>query len=724
MKKNVVFYLALLFVMLAINPMSAQRQMEYLDRGLVAIKVKSGVYLSWRVLGDEKDIAYNVYKNGTLFQSVSATQASNLTDASGTVSDKYVIKAVVEGVEEAEGSKEVSPWAQQSQPYLPVQLNRPQAGVTPPNYTYDGTTYTRWSKGEPYSYFPGDSGVGDLDGDGELDIVIMWRPTNGKDNAHCGITGNVFLDGYKLDGTFMWRIDLGINIRAGSHYTQLLVYDFDGDGKAEIVCKTAPGTIDGKGNNVIMEGDDPTADYRGRSANRNCGYIVSGPEYLTIFDGMTGAELSTVSYEVARGNIVDWGDDYGNRVDRFLACVAYLDGERPSAVMCRGYYARTTLAAYDFIDGKLELRWIHDSSTPDEGAYHEGNHNLSVADVDGDGKDEIIYGSCAFNSDGTLRYRTGLGHGDAIHVSTMDPDRPGKFQVWQVFEGGNPLYAAALIDTDTGDILWGHGEGGIDNGRGLAADIDANHPGFEMWSYSVNGTYNCKGELISPNKPTISFRFYWDGDLQDEIIDGGKWYKWNGVSVGGFTKFDGSTVYGSKKAPVMLGDLFGDWREEVVLFEENDSSKIRIYTTIIPTEHRLYTLMYDPVYRNAIAWQNIGYNQPPHLGFYIGDGVDNIPWPDMYTPVYDGPPYGNSIEQIEAEDSSLNAFIDKGVLHVCSESNIQSVRVYSIDGALVKSLLPKNENTIGIPLTKGQNQILVVNAVSEAGAKAFKLINH
>lgn len=706
-------YLLLLFIFFATLPASAvERQMEALGRGLVAIKVPSGVYLSWRVLGSEKEASYNVYKNGVLFKSVSKTEPSNLTDTSGKLTDKYLVKAIINGEEETKQSEEVTPLAQA---YKTVQLNRPPAGITPPNYVGDGKTSTSYPRGQSYTYYPREGCVGDLDGDEEYDIVILWNPTNDHDNAHHGITGNTYLDGYKFDGTFLWRIDLGINIRSGSHYTQVLVSDFDGDGRAEVVCKTAPGTIDGKGKKIVLGSDDPDADYRGRSANSNCGRILAGPEYLTVFDGETGAELHTVPYEVERGNVTDWGDNYGNRSDRFLACVAYLDGVHPSAVMCRGYYEKATLVAYDFVDGELQKRWTHISDVPGQGAYGQGNHNLSVGDVDGDGFDEIIYGSCAIDQDGTMLYRTGLGHGDALHLSAMLPDRPGELQVWQVTEGQSVEYDCALIDAKTGEILWGI-PGNSDNGRGLAADIDPNHPGFEMWSASVAGTYNCKGEQISPNKPAISFRFYWDGDLQDEVLDGNKWYKWNGTNVGGFTKFGDVTTYGSKKVHVCVADLFGDWREEVIMFESADSSKIRIHTTTIPTEHRLYTLMHDPTYRNAIAWQNTGYNQPPHLGFYIGGGLENIPWPEMYTPEY-------TSGIAEVKQNKQAAYIRDNVLTVDFETNLKAIKVYSIDGILLKRVEPLNQRTVDIPVHRNQGEILIVEAVSETEIKTFKLFN-
>jgi rhamnogalacturonan endolyase len=412
--------------------------------------------------------------------------------------------------------------------------------------------------------------VGDLDGDGEYEIILKWDPTNSEDNSLAGFTGNVYLDAYKLDGTQLWRIDLGMNIRAGAHYTQFMVYDYDGDGIAEVVCKTAPGTIDGAGKYVIMNSDSPTADYRNHTTNttgaNRMGTITTGPEYLTLFDGRTGKELNTVAYNPPRGDVNAWGDNYGNRSDRFLACVAYLDGVHPSAVMCRGYYTRACLAAYDVKDKKLVQRWFYDSgSTSGVGAYGQGNHNLSVADVNGDGKDEIIYGACAINNDGTLLYRTGLGHGDAMHLSKLDPDRTG-LQVWDVHEEAASTYRWEMHDAGTGSIIWGGSTTG-DNGRGCAADIDAKYRGFEMWSSLSTGTYSCKGTQISTSKPSAdNFRIYWDGDLQDELLDGVKISKWTGSGTTTLLTCSGVTSCNSTKAtPNLSADLFGDWREELVL---------------------------------------------------------------------------------------------------------------------------------------------------------------
>jgi rhamnogalacturonan endolyase len=284
------------------------------------------------------------------------------------------------------------------------------------------------------------------------------------------------LQAYKLDGTLLWQINLGINIREGAHYTQFMVYDLDGDGRAEVACKTADGTVDGKGK-VIGE---PNADWRSKEGTA-AGKILDGPEFLTVFDGLTGAALATTNYIPARGTVADWGDRYGNRVDRFLACIAYLDGKRPSLVMCRGYYTRTVLAAWNWRDRKLTHVWTFDSDdgTPGNDVYRgQGNHNLSVGDVDGDGRDEIIYGSCVIDDNGKGLYSTGFGHGDAMHFSDIDPDRPGLEVFKANGDTANPA-GIQLRDAATGNQLFGVRSTGRDGvGRACALDIDPRHLGM------------------------------------------------------------------------------------------------------------------------------------------------------------------------------------------------------------------------------------------------------
>jgi rhamnogalacturonan endolyase len=580
-----------------------KRQMERLDRGLVAVKCEAGVFVSWRLNGDEDpQTLFNLYRNDRLLNQEPLAGATCQTDADGTLNDTYTVKALAGG-KEISTSPQVKPWPL---PYLPIPLNRPAQDET-----------------MPVEYLPNDCSVGDLDGDGVYEIIVKWN-ARARDNSHAGITDPVLLDAYKLDGTQLWRIDLGKNIRGGAHYTQFMVYDLDGDGKAEVVCKTAPGTKDGKGKYVLLGSDDPQADYRNKD-----GHVIDGPEYLTVFNGTAGAEVTTIPYNPPRGNTLKatWGDDRGNRSERHLACIAYLDGLHPSVVMCRGYYTRAVLAAYDFDGKQLKERWVYDSGTERDvknTAYGQGNHSLSAGDVDGDGFDEITYGAACIDHDGTLLYSTGLGHGDAHHLSDLDPDRAG-LEVFVVHETKPSPAGVELRDARTGALLFGRPTT-VDVGRGMAADIDGRHRGFEFWSTASDTVYNIKGQAISTKRPSVNFRIYWDGDLQDELLDGTKIEKWTGdgaLRMVDFADWGARSVNGTKRNPCLSADLFGDWREEVIYYDKNDPSRLMVFTTAIPTQYRLATLMHNLLYRLGVASQNVAYNQPPHLNVYIGDTIVN-----------------------------------------------------------------------------------------------------
>ncbi|MEZ0482901.1 rhamnogalacturonan lyase [Fibrella aquatica] len=614
--------LLLLSCLLPTVAATAQRQMERLNRGVVAVRSSAdAVYIGWRLFGtDPADVAFNVYRGKTKINASPITGATNLIDKISSAGT-YTVRPIIKGKEQA-ASEAASVWAKN---YLSIPIQAPESGST--------------TAGQAYSYVANDCSVGDLDGNGDYEIVVKWDPSNAKDNSQAGVTGSVYLDGYKLDGTRLWRIDLGKNIRAGAHYTQFMVYDLDSDGKAEIACKTADGTVDGKGKVI----GDANADHRNGK-----GFILKGPEFLTIFNGKTGAAMASTTFlpqrdPVGGDNPTDdqmratWGDANGNRIDRFVSTVAYLDGQRPSLVMGRGYYTRLARAAWDWRNGKLTQRWIFDSeSSPENRAYRsQGNHQLTTGDVDGDGKDEIINGSSVIDDDGKGLYANGLGHGDALHMSDMDPDRPGQ-EVWQCHESprsyGN--YGLEFRDAKTGQPLWGV-PGTDDIGRSLAADIDPTHKGYECWG-ATGGLYDCKGQQIGTRKPSMNFAIWWDGDLSRELLDGPRVSKWDPTTNTNNRLFSATDVAGgisnngTKATPGVTADLLGDWREEIV-YRNSTNTELLLFTTTDLTATRLFTLMHDAQYRVAVAQQNSAYNQPPHPSFYLGTDMVMPVQPNIVT---------------------------------------------------------------------------------------------
>jgi rhamnogalacturonan endolyase len=737
----------------------ADRQMENLGRGVVAIRPADGdVFVQWRLLAsDAPDVAFNVYRATAGGEPVKINPeplrgATHLVDpeAAPLHEHAWFVRPVVGGSELAASARFVLPAGDAAKPYLSIP-------IAPPD-----------------DYHANDASVGDLDGDGEYEIVVHLVG-RGRDNSQNGRTTEPIFDAYRLDGTRLWRINLGRNIREGAHYTPFIVYDLDGDGRAEFACRTADGTQDGQGTFI----GDRDADHRNEQ-----GRILSGPEFLTIFDGRTGAALATADYIPPRGEVSDWGDDRANRSDRFLACVAYLDGQRPSLVMCRGYYTRCVLAAWNWRDGKLANVWTFDSDdgTPGNEAYRgQGNHSLAVGDVDADGRDEIVYGSCVIDDNGAGLYSTGLGHGDAMHFGDIDPARSGLEVFKANGDGPNPA-GIQLRDAATGEQIFGVASklgGGI--GRAVALDVDPRHVGLEMWGYDTpgrsrrggwwmrrrrpdgersseprdrdrrddderrnndarpdgdrrradeaeraenpplplgdgrgegvsdrsrrpgdsaenpplplgdgrgegsrsnrrstddqpesrpdpqrsdrtarnrdfprdgdatpgdrprsgaTGLYNARGEQITKAMPRpCNMGVWWDGDLLRELLDGVRVTKWDYQSERESELLDGrdyecASNNGSKSNPCLCADILGDWREEIIA-RTRDSRELRIFVTTIPTERRLTTLMHDPVYRLAIAWQNVAYNQPAHPGFYLGHDMPDPPRPSITTAARD-----------------------------------------------------------------------------------------
>ena len=607
--------LTLLFALFLLQVASAQYKMENLDRGVVAFVNGNNVFVSWRMLGTEPmEASYNVYRDGQKVNQNPITNSTNYLDAGGNVNSKYSVSIIVNGNEEAP-SGEVATWANF---YKEISLNKPANGVTPDN--------------EEYDYAPNDATVADLDGDGQYEIVFKWSPSNAHDNAHDGYTGPTYLEAVKLDGTSMWRINLGINIRSGAHYVEMQVFDFDGDGKAEVAARTADGTIDALGKVI----GNATADYRS-----SVGRVLSGPEYLSIFNGETGAEMSTVNYVPGRGSVSAWGDNYGNRVDRFLSGVAYLDGQNASILMCRGYYTRMVVAAWDFIDGQLQQRWVFDTDNNMNHLKGKGNHQISVADVDNDGKQEVIYGAVVIDDDGSvLNYNTWF-HGDALHCGDFDVSNPG-LEIFEPTETGSANAADGrpgfvMRDAASGNILWAVYKDG-DIGRGNCANIDSRYPGCECWASGGAGLYDQKGNVIGNTPTGCNFSIWWDGDFTRELLDGTKLDEWDETWDGGnggnsrmFTIYNtatASSINGTKANPNLSADLIGDWREEMI-YHSSDNTKLIVFTTNFETNHKLYTLMHDAQYRTAISWQSTGYNQPPHPSFYIGEDMAPAPTPNI-----------------------------------------------------------------------------------------------
>ncbi|MDB5191382.1 MAG: rhamnogalacturonan lyase [Segetibacter sp.] len=601
----------------------AQRQMENLDRGVVAVRDANGkTFVSWRLLGTEPtDLAFNVYRalddKAEKLNKEPITKTTNYLDvtADTAVSYSYYVTTVIKGTESSAESFTIKAG---SNPYFSIPLQTPEG------------------------YSANDGSVGDLDGDGEYEIVIHMAG-RGRDNSQAGETDPPIFHAYKMDGTLLWSINLGKNIREGAHYTQFMVYDLDGDGKAEVAMKTADGTTDYKGK-IIGDG---SKDWRNER-----GYILAGPEYLTVFNGLTGEALATTDFIPARHGKLNptteelkdvWGDGYGNRMDRFLAAVAYLDGKTPSLIMTRGYYTRSVLTAWNYKDGKITKQWTFDSDDPTNLANRkyrgQGNHNLTVADVDADGKDEIVFGAMTIDDNGKGLYSTGLGHGDALHVTDLDPSRPG-LEVFDIQEHFGDA-GANFRDARTGELIWKKasvqaGDDGEGPGRGLSLDIDPRYPGAESWVFGagITGLFDAKGNVITTKTPpSCNFGIFWDGDVLSELLSGTSIDKYDYENTStkrllNAADYNCRSNNGTKANPVLSADILGDWREEVI-YKTADNKELRIFTTSIPTDKKFYTLMHDPQYRLSIAWQNVAYNQPPHTSFQIGDGMKDPPKPNI-----------------------------------------------------------------------------------------------
>lgn len=648
MKKRTLFAAALATMALTA---SAQQVKEKLQRAPVAVKTSQGMLVSWRWLTtDPTELTFSVYRNGTKVAD-GISDVTNWLDKEGKPGDTYRI-------ETSKGEKsEVKAW---DNIFTSFDVKRPAS-------IKSGNTTGR--------YRPDDMAVGDVDGDGNYELILKWLPDNQRDSGKDGYSSPVIISAYRMDGTPLWQkdINLGLNIRSGNHTTQLVVYDLDGDGKAELICKTACGSTDGTGKYVTEAGDakikavDNTKTYVNSK-----GRVTGGEEFLTVFNGQTGEAMKTIWYSPSRsgedfptaatdGNSF-WGDSQANRAERFNAAVAYLDGldKLPTAIFQRGYYKNCYIWAVDW-DGKdLKTRWLHKglsgkwqtvdangkelSSGSGASSFGQGVHGISVGDVNTDGYDEICTGGATIAHDGKLLCSTGMGHGDAIHLADLCPDRAG-LELMMPHEESVANYGYDVHDATTGELLVRATSSG-DNGRGLAADFIPANRGYEFWSSADGNTYDClTGNVVLSKKADTNFRIYWTGDPYDQTFDGrydsatGKSaprirsYNTQSKSIITFQEF---ANYGSpsacnttKATPCLQADLLGDWREELIMFQyeadyTSPTCKILIYSTPEPTKYKVPCLMEDHLYRMGIVWQNSSYNQPPHLGYYLPDylGVD------------------------------------------------------------------------------------------------------
>lgn len=597
-----------------------ERETEWLDRGGIALQSDDGIFISWRLLADEyaKDVTFDLYRDQKKLNK-EPLSVTNFVDVEGDAGDNYTIETFVNGESTAEYQVTAV-----GEDYLSVPMQKPSGGTT--------------ATGD-YTYSANDASVGDLDGDGEYEVIVKWYPTNAIDSSQQGMTGPTIFDAYKMDGTLLWRINMGHNLTSGAHYNQFVVADLDGNGKSEFLIKTADattsyGTTNGRfdANKVLSVIGNPEDD--GKWVNET-GHVDGGPEYMSVFDGETGTVIDTVDYVFPLGDVASWGDTWHNRSDRFLSGLAYLDGVNPSAIYGRGYYERTTFVAYNLVDGELVEEWTFDSDKEGRGSGL-GFHSLATGDVDNDGFDEIIAGSLTLDHDGSILYAMDneagrdLGsHGDALHVGAFDPGREG-LHVFAVHEVP-AVSSVEYHDGATGETLMSY-FANRDAGRGLAANITS-RPGYEFWgtggedAETGGGIYNVQGEVVADSFReaglSVNFALYWDGDLLNELLDDTAITKYNEETGKVEVVRDMEGVVsnnGTKATPTLQADILGDWREEVIL-PAMDSSELKIFSTTIPTAYKIPTLMHDSVYRMGIAWQNSAYNQPPHLGFYLGEDI-------------------------------------------------------------------------------------------------------
>lgn len=602
---------------------NAQRFTDKLDRGLIAVQTTNGVYCSWRIQADEYyDVKYNLYRNGTLVNP-EPLDVSNFTDKSGSSSNTYTVKAVVNGVEQA-ASKEATVF---NTNYKEVKIQYPAALKS--------------------TYIPNDACCADVDGDGELEILMKFTnqqegeqlyPKNGPTINGVETKEYTMLACLKQDGKILWWVNCGPNMGDFQNNEQNIVgYDWDMDGKAEVVMRLEEGSTvhmaDGTTYTIGADGKNGTSwkNYREPKAEGSVEWFTHyGKEFLWYCEGATGKPYQCIDFPLKRLEAGEtdlkaaWGDGYGHRSSKYFFGAPYLDGKHPSIFLGRGIYTRHKFIAYD-VDPKthdLKVRWKWTNNQPGSPWYGQGYHNYIVADVDWDGRDEIVWGSMVIDDNGKGLSTTGLGHGDAQHIGDFNPYIHGQ----EMFACNEDNPSNNYRDATTSKIYYRKTDTN-DDGRCLAGNFYNDFPGAVGHSAHDTPISTVTNEHVSTNTNGLSmnFRIYWDGDLLEECFNNTEVTK---PGVGTIATFLGAySNNGTKATPCYQGDIFGDWREEVI--ERTADNNIRIYTTNEPTKWRNYSLWYDHQYRNGMVWQPCGYNQPPHVSYFLGEleGITIAPPP-------------------------------------------------------------------------------------------------